>query len=131
MATILVAEDNEGIRESIVTLLQAEGHTLLESADGEAALSILKSRDDVDLLLTDVIMPERDGIELVMELKHLKHRPRVAVCSGGSQRVAVQNILDACSFMADAVLKKPFRSADLLKMVDDVLAKEVPQANQA
>lgn len=123
MAVILVAEDNAGIRDSLVAILTNQGHEVLAAENGQIALAMLQSRDDVDLLLTDVLMPEKDGVELLMDLKNLPTRPKVIVCSGGGERVAMKNLLDVCSFMADAELQKPFRMKQVLEVVNEVLAK--------
>ena len=67
MARILIAEDNDDIRDLVVRALSDEGHDLVATADGGAALDVLKQRNAVfDLLLTDVKMPVMDGIALAL-----------------------------------------------------------------
>lgn len=78
MARILIAEDNEDLRDLVVRALSEDGHDITEAADGAAALDHLrKSKVDFDLLLTDVKMPVMDGIALALATG--RDHPNVAI----------------------------------------------------
>jgi len=112
--TILLAEDNEGIREAARLTLESLGYRILTAADGQEALKIYQAQGEVDLLLTDVVMPEVGGRELVLELRketpglkvvamtgHLLTEEMEALKEEGIQEV-VHKPLDAAA-LAEAV----------------------------
>jgi PAS domain S-box-containing protein len=117
--TVLLVEDEEIVREPARRLLTMYGYTVLAAANAEAALSILVDHpEQIDLLLTDVVMPGRSGKELSIEV--LKQRPKIKVLfmSGYSDEVIVhQGVLDPGVDLID----KPFSSDDLLRRVRNVL----------
>jgi PAS domain S-box-containing protein len=117
--TVLLVEDEEIVREPARRLLTMYGYTVLAAANAEAALSILVDHpEQIDLLLTDVVMPGRSGKELSIEV--LKQRPNIKVLfmSGYSDEVIVhQGVLDPGVDLID----KPFSSDDLLRRVRNVL----------
>jgi PAS domain S-box-containing protein len=117
--TILVVEDNEGVRELAVTLLTTLGYTVLEAPDGEAALAILKQEQSFDLLFTDVVLPGRmSGPELVREAQRRRPNLKVLYTSGYTQNAIVHHgRLDN----GVALLSKPYQKEDLAYQVRQVL----------
>lgn len=116
---VLVVEDESGISDLILRVLGEAGYTTLHAPHGNAALDLLESRAGrVDLVLTDIIMPQMGGRELIA---HVQHRwPRVAVLcmSGYTDRAIVRHgFLLSCQ----AFLQKPFTPAALLRRVHEVL----------
>jgi CheY-like chemotaxis protein len=67
MATILVIDDDEGVRRLILRILKPTRHTLLEAQDGDEAIALLK-RHDADLIITDLVMPKKEGIATMREI---------------------------------------------------------------
>lgn len=65
---VLIAEDDQSLRDTLTEILQLEGHECLQAADGEVALSVLRERS-VDVLILDLHMPRRDGISVLQELE--------------------------------------------------------------
>ena len=121
--TILVVEDENAMREVAVRILRGNGFKVLAAANAQEALSILDDRG-CDLLLTDVIMPNMSGRELV-ELVH-ERTPGLPVLymSGYSQGVlGRQRVLDD----GVALIQKPFNARDLLEKVRSVLAAHRPR----
>ena len=128
MATIFVVEDNAGLRKSIERLLVSEGHSVTGFSNGRLALQRLRE-EKVDIVVSDLFMPEMDGLELLMNLQRLAlPRPHVIAMSGGSERFEMSALNDAKVLGADAVLQKPFSNKDLLEAIERLLSPEKPSA---
>jgi CheY-like chemotaxis protein len=119
MARILVAEDEDAVRAYVERALTHAGHSVAAVADGLLAVDAL-GRERFDLLVTDIVMPNMDGITLA--LKVTKDWPDMAVLlmtGYAAERQRAHN-LDA---LIHKVLAKPFTMAELLAAVDEALAK--------
>jgi len=119
--TILVVEDEAPVRAVTRQLLERNGYTVLEAADGPAALALVDGGSDnphVDLLLTDVIMPGMSGRELANQLKARRPALRVLFMSGYTDDAVVRHGMLEPGL---AYLEKPFRPAALLRKVREVL----------
>jgi two-component system cell cycle response regulator CpdR len=104
MAHILVAEDERAVREFVRRALTHRGHEVTLVEDGLAALDVLGS-NDVDLLLTDIVMPGLDGIALALKVSSLKPEMKILMMSGyAAERQRAHN-LDA---LIHRVIAKPF-----------------------
>src|SRR5207253_2691574 len=115
--SILVADDVNEIRNLIQHYLTSAGHTVAGAATGDEALRILKERH-FDLLITDVIMPDGDGIGLITELKKLNPAARILVISGGGKYFLANECVAIAERMgAHAALFKPFFRTNLLEAV--------------
>ncbi|MEX2599366.1 MAG: PAS domain S-box protein [Dehalococcoidia bacterium] len=117
--TVLVVEDREEVRFLMATVLRGHGYQVLEAGNGEEALSLMEETgDNVDLIVTDIVMPGMSGPELVTRLKEHFTTLRVVFVSGyPDAAVARQGILDAGS----GYLQKPMTPTALLRMVRDLL----------
>lgn len=117
---ILLVDDEAEFRTAIASILEGAGHVVVQAADGAAALATLKSRS-FDLLITDVVMPDRDGLDLIRSLP-AEGRPKVLAISGGSTMLPAAYTLRASGALgADATLNKPFRASELLAQIDALL----------
>jgi two-component system cell cycle sensor histidine kinase/response regulator CckA len=118
-ATVLVVEDEAPVRRLIRRFLEGAGLRVVEAADGETALARIRTNLEVDIVLTDVVMPRMGGAELMRRLQ--KRRPEVPVVlmSGytGSELEGGGPLQGAAAFLA-----KPFERADLLRLMKAVLA---------
>jgi len=109
VAKILLVEDDRDVRKSIKLQLEEEGHEVTETESGSEALALAKS-SAFDIVLTDVMLPDTNGIELVQRMSHLSSCPVTVVMTGfGSVEMAV-NAIKAGAF---DFLSKPF-SFDVL-----------------
>ena len=118
-STILLVDDDPDVRSLARTFLEHEGYAVYSSGDADRAAQIFKSVSQIDLLVKDLYMPLRSGMELALELKGLRCELPVLLISGGLVD-AVQKMLlqeEGWSFLA-----KPFRLTELLSMVHRVLA---------
>ena len=108
MANILVIDDEAPMRRFVAKALEREGHALSEASDGAEALRILAERS-IDLVITDLLMPETDGIETIMELRRLYPATKIIAISGGGDYQSGAGFLRAAETLgADRTLTKPF-----------------------
>ena len=116
-STILVADDDAALRASLVRLLSENGHVVIEAANGQEAIDRIRA-GGVDLLITDLVMPVKEGIETIQEL-HFSHPqlPIVAISSGFQW-----TYLKAARMLgASATLAKPIEPEQLLTTIRELL----------
>jgi DNA-binding NtrC family response regulator len=120
VARVLVMDDEEQLRDVLARALQHAGHEALQAENGADGMRMIKTQP-VDLVVTDLVMPEMDGLEFIRELGRVRPGMRVIAISGGG-------IWDANSLLAVAdmlgafkTLIKPFDLTEFLKVVDEVL----------
>lgn len=125
MATILIADDDPIVRATVSEYLSSEGFTVIEAEDGREAVAIIRSTA-VDLLIVDMLMPEQDGLETILELrKEGTALPIVAISSGG--RMDQTSLLaPALAFGADQALGKPLLRHTLIAAVRSLLVEAQP-----
>lgn len=120
MARILLVDDEPLLRDSLTIALQRAGHTVSIAENGTAALKLLAG-ETFDVVVTDILMPDTDGLEMIMRIRKDGGNVRIIAISGGGRTRNV-NLLDfAASFGADAVMSKPFLPKQLIASVDGVL----------
>lgn len=120
MARILVIDDVRGVRRSVAGILKRAGHEVAEAQDGREGLAAARA-SRFDLVVTDILMPEADGSEVITELRRMPARPRIVAMSGGGSLVRTEDALVYARSAADAVLEKPFEAEDLLDAVGRLL----------
>jgi CheY-like chemotaxis protein len=121
MASILVIDDESAICEVIARTLAAAGHTVTQAADGRRALDHLRAQP-ADLVLTDLVMPELDGIETIMALRHLFPALPVIAMSGATGNAGLY--LEIAKHLGVRhTLAKPFTAATLLDAINTTLER--------
>lgn len=129
MPRILVIDDEQLLRSTVVTILTRAGFSVEEASDGQAGLAMFH-KNPPDVVITDVFMPNRDGIEVVMELKRLYPHTKIIAMTGGGQ-TRMMEIGSATKILgADHVLHKPFEREHLLAAINNVLTVSPPARNQ-
>ena len=120
MALILVVDDEELLRRTLRTALERAGHEVEEAVDGGDAVRKF-ARRPCELVLIDIIMPEREGVETIGELRRLyPELPIIAMSGGGS--VGGELFLDLARRLgATRTLPKPIRNAELVQLVAECL----------
>jgi CheY-like chemotaxis protein len=121
MARVLVVDDDELVRSTVRATLRRAGHDVVEAQDGQEASSVL-ARLAVDVVVSDIIMPEVDGIGLLLKLRKQYPHLRVIVISGGGRTQNVDFLRMAKTLGADLALAKPFTPEELQRAVQTVLA---------
>ncbi len=118
MALVLVVDDEAGIREMLRAVLRGDGHRVLVAASGEEALTIL-GRESVDLLVTDLSMPEMDGVELLRRSCGVSpETPAIVITAFGSKETAIE----AMRHGAVNYLEKPFDVEEMRLHVKNALS---------
>jgi two-component system response regulator (stage 0 sporulation protein F) len=119
MASILIIDDNELVRGFLRTVLEGAGHTVVEASQGREGFQHLH-RMGIDMVLTDIYMPDCDGLEVIMTLRRDFPKIKVLAMTGES---GDKNLLMAARKLgASQVLTKPFTVEMLLKTVESTLA---------
>ena len=121
--TILIVDDSKSVRAVIGTTLKMGGYTTITAEDGKQALDMLEKQDAVmiDLIITDVNMPNMDGVTLIKEIKKLPRYAKIPVCvlttetEQGKLEVEMQTLKDAW-------ITKPVQPAHVLNIVGELLA---------
>lgn len=120
MALVLVIDDEGGMRTLVRRILEGAGHAVLEAENGKAGHRLF-AQHSPDLVVTDILMPEKEGIETIRDLRKGHPAVRILAISGGGSTGQMNYLRMAQALGADAVLPKPFRSAALLETVERML----------
>ena len=120
MARILVIDDEDGVRAFLRSALERAGYEVLEAKNGEAGLVTLRS-EDVDVVITDLIMPVSDGLEITRHVKDHSPYTKLIAISGGGHRMAMDFLPAAEKFGADRCFAKPFKPQDVVAAVEELL----------
>ena len=127
MARILVVDDDALFRETLLTSLEGAGHELSAAANGVECLRLLEQQQ-ADLVIMDILMPEKEGIETIIELRKRFPELRIIAMSGGGAPGKVNMLEAAKKLGANLGLAKPFRLAALTKSIEEVLQEKSPGA---
>ena len=120
MARILVIDDERLICEMLEDALTAAGHEVTTASDGRKGLRLLKGRS-VDLIITDIFMPEKDGLATIEELRRTQSDAKIIAISGGS-RIREADVLGWAGELGAAhTFRKPLEWRAFLAAVDDCL----------
>jgi len=116
MTKTLVVDDDRLTRTITVHLLGRDGRIVTEACNGREALRMLAVDTEIDTLVTDVLMPEMDGLELIQAARKLRPGLRIVAISGGGKRVKLDLLPAARSLGADASFQKPL-SQEMIDLV--------------
>ena len=117
---ILIIDDEVQIREMLGQMLSREGYDVINAPDGKVGMKICREQH-VDLIITDIIMPEKDGIEMILELRHVFPDLKVIAISGGG-RLGPDGYLEMAQKLgAHRTFFKPFNRKEILEAVKELL----------
>ena len=122
MKSILLIDDDDLSRGAIHKMLERAGYAVQSTGDGRGALDQYRS-DPTDLVITDLIMPDIDGLEIIQELRRISPSVRVLAISGGGRVEAEEYLSVARKFGAVEVLPKPFTGQRLKMAVEAALGE--------
>jgi len=122
MKRILVIEDDGNIRNMLRLSLEALGYAVTEAGDGSQGLESYRA-SPADLVLTDLVMPEKEGLETIRELRKTNPQVKIIAMSGGSRSKAGENLKMAKVFGATALISKPFEISKLAQTIADLLGE--------
>lgn len=120
MSHILVVDDEPQVRLLLSTCLSQAGYEVSEATDGAEALKVHAVRP-VDIIILDLLMPGKEGLETLMALRKSDNRPRVIAISGGARSIGADFLPAALKLGADRALKKPFRNEDLIAAIEELI----------
>jgi DNA-binding response OmpR family regulator len=127
---VLVIDDDHLVRYALSRILQRNGYDVLTASDGKRAMALL--RDELaDVVITDIIMPEQEGIETIEKLRREYPKIKIIAISGGGRIRNVDFLEMAHSFGADDVLAKPFEAGELLARLRCLTATEADSTQTA
>ncbi len=124
MNKILIVDDDQQIRDMLRITLEREGYGVVEAGDGVQALAAYRA-NSIDLVITDIVMPEKEGIELIMEMKSLDADVKIIAISGGGRINPEDYLKWARRFGVANTFSKPVDRQKLLEVVAQMLAPQV------
>ncbi len=124
MKKILVIDDDAQFNRMVCVILTQAGYETSSAPDGDAGLKLFR-QERPDLVITDIYMPEKEGLETIMELRAADREIKILVMSGGSPQLKMAEMFTMAElFGADAMLPKPFAIETFLKTVSGLLEEE-------
>lgn len=121
MKKIVVIDDDIKCNQMICRILNNEGYEVRAAVNGAEGLKMFME-ERPDLVITDLYMPEKDGLETIMELRRAHEKIRILAISGGSLNINIEEMLSAAEiFGADAIMAKPFHLETFLHRVKGLL----------
>lgn len=120
MPTILLVDDDEEFRTILGESLRRAGYEVREAGDGHQGLKLYREQA-ADLIITDLIMPEKEGLEMIREVRRLRPDVKIIAISGGSRDGSADYLKIAKAFGARQVLAKPFTRDEMLNAIKEVL----------
>lgn len=122
MANILLIDDDDSFRASLRMALEHFGHQVTEARDGEEGLALYRDTG-ADLVITDILMPEKDGMEVLLALRKQQSTAKILAISGGGRFAAAKNYLRTAKALGAAkILAKPFTTDSLQAAIDELLS---------
>jgi CheY-like chemotaxis protein len=120
MALILVIDDVAMMRDLVRRMLERDQHSVIEAEDGEVGIAVVEMQDPA-LVITDLIMPKKEGIETIQQIRRSHPNTKIIAMSGHVGPDGPSYLDAARKLGADAILAKPFLKAALLDVVDRLL----------
>jgi YesN/AraC family two-component response regulator len=122
MAKILLVDDEALVVDTLSSALESKGHTIVTAANGLEGLKRF-AEGGFDLVITDIIMPDKEGIGMIMEMRSVMPAAKIIAISGGGRTGNVEVLKMAGELGAMTTVKKPIRLAELISVVDGCLAQ--------
>jgi len=121
MQQVLIIDDDEQLRALLSEILQRAGYEVIEARDGNEGLTLYRTHP-TDLVITDLIMPEKEGVETIVELRRDFPDVRIIAMSGGGRLTSRDYLRMAEQLGARRTVKKPFSRQEILDAVRESLA---------
>lgn len=125
MTGILIVEDDKDLREMLKLSLTRRSFTVLEAENGREAITHFKPLV-TDLVVTDIIMPEEDGLKVIMKLREIKPSIKIIAISGGGKAGPGSYLNLAKALGADHIYSKPFSIIEMISRIEALLKLEQP-----
>ncbi len=122
MAGVMVVEDDPALREMLRDALEKRKYIVITACDGREAIAKFRP-SVVDLVITDLLMPEEDGLRVIMKIREIKPSTKLIAISGGGKAGPGSYLLMAKQLGADLVIPKPFLPSELVQKVKEMIDK--------
>ena len=122
MSRILVIDDDPDIRQLLKTALELDKHEVVQAENGKEGVRRWRENRP-DLVITDILMPEKDGYETLFELLSIEPNVKVIAMTGGGWRETLDRLWDAQLHGASRTIPKPFSLSEMRRIVGEVLAQ--------
>jgi len=130
MKRILVIDDDMQMRQMLRQTLERAGYEVVDAPDGKEGMRLYR-QSPPDLIITDIIMPEKEGVETIIELRRDFPDVKIIAISGGSRRLNARNCLSYVkSFGVSHVFTKPFERKELLGVIQEMFGDKVSVKSQ-
>ncbi len=124
MHRILVIDDEPQVRTVLLKSLERDGYQVMDAPNGKVGMELFQE-EPFDLVITDIVMPEKEGIETIGELRHYFPETKIIAISGGGQNLKANYVLHTAKILgAHCTLFKPFEIEELLNAVKHVLGRD-------
>lgn len=120
MAKVLIIDDDEVIRMLLARFLTNDGHDVIVAEDGRKGVAALKTHE-IDVIITDIYMPNQEGLATIMEVRKSFPTVKVVAMSGGGARLSMDVLPVAAALGADRTLRKPFTPIEVSTVMADLL----------
>ncbi len=121
MARVLIIDDNKDFRQTIARMLAESGCEISHACNGAEGMARLREKPPTSAVIVDLIMPEMEGIETIREIRRIDAKIPIIAMSGSVPMSAVAYLSAALKLGADCALRKPFRKAELLDLLKNLL----------
>lgn len=115
---ILIIDDDPAVRNFISVSLKDENHTVFEAENGFKGLNVLREYQEIEVVITDIIMPEKEGIETIKDIRKQSPFIKILAISGGGKLEPECYLRLASALGAHKSLKKPFKVSELLNALE-------------
>lgn len=119
MTSLLIVDDDKHIQKLLSRLFEKNGFDTMTASDGGEALKMYRERRQ-DIVIMDLIMPNKEGIETIIELKHIDPEVKIIAISGGGKIRAYDYLKMASDLGAVSVMEKPINTHDLLLKINEL-----------
>lgn len=120
MVSILLVDDDDEFLTMLTDVLERGGYQVQQASDGQQAIDLYRTQP-ADLVITDLVMPEKEGIQLIMELRRLNPKVKIIAISGAGESLVEEYLKMAKVLGAQRVLAKPFSEPEILAAVSQVI----------
>jgi DNA-binding response OmpR family regulator len=120
MARILIIDDDAEFLKMFRQMLERAGHDVIDAPNGEAGLKLFR-QDRTQLVITDIFMPEKEGIETILELKREFPTVKIIAISGGGRKEEYSYLDSVKDLGADRSFTKPFERQEMLETIEELL----------
>jgi DNA-binding response OmpR family regulator len=120
MGSILIIEDDSEIRNMLKIMVQRAGFSVQTAVNGLEGIKMFR-RAPSNIVITDIVMPEKEGLETILELREEYPEVKIIAISGGGRHDAISYLQSAKDFGADYVFQKPFSKKEIIAAIKDLL----------